>query len=84
MTDSPAHLGPNSWLADEMYETYRANPAAVSAEWRAFFESGGDQLGAADDAPSIGAPANGAPPTPSSNGNGWPAPLGNGSRHHRQ
>ena len=40
MNDESSQLGPNSWLVDEMYETYRANPAAVDARWREYFENG--------------------------------------------
>ena len=41
MTDTlpPSHAvtGPNSWLVDEMYERYLANPNSVSASWQEFF-----------------------------------------------
>jgi 2-oxoglutarate dehydrogenase E1 component len=30
-------LGPNSWLVDEMYEQFLANPNSVSETWRDFF-----------------------------------------------
>ena len=31
-------FGANSWLVDEMYERYRADPASVSDTWQEFFE----------------------------------------------
>ncbi len=30
-------FGPNTWLIDDMYEEYRANPESVSESWREFF-----------------------------------------------
>ena len=30
-------FGANSWLVDEMYERYRADPASVSETWQEFF-----------------------------------------------
>jgi multifunctional 2-oxoglutarate metabolism enzyme len=35
----PSHAvtGPNSWLVDEMYERYLADPSSVSASWQEFF-----------------------------------------------
>jgi len=41
MPDDPQSrelFGANAWLVDDMYEQYRADPAAVSASWRDFFE----------------------------------------------
>jgi len=40
MSDSPttpASLGPNAWLVDEMFEQYLENPASVSESWQEFF-----------------------------------------------
>jgi len=34
---STGTLGPNTWLVDEMYEQYLANPQSVSATWQEFF-----------------------------------------------
>ena len=34
---TPSQLGPNSWLVDEMYEQFLADPAAVSESWQEFF-----------------------------------------------
>jgi len=34
-----ALFGLNDWLVEEMRERYRANPALVSASWRAYFEA---------------------------------------------
>ena len=35
--NSTRPLGPNTWLVDEMYEQYLANPTSVSATWQEFF-----------------------------------------------
>ncbi|MEI2653109.1 MAG: hypothetical protein V9G12_13350 [Microthrixaceae bacterium] len=34
---SSGTLGPNTWLVDEMYEQYLANPHSVSVTWQEFF-----------------------------------------------
>ncbi|MBX7068404.1 MAG: hypothetical protein K1X38_03375, partial [Microthrixaceae bacterium] len=34
---STGTLGPNTWLVDEMYEQYLANPHSVSVTWQEFF-----------------------------------------------
>ncbi len=34
---TPAAFGANSWLVDEMYERYRAEPTSVSESWQEFF-----------------------------------------------
>jgi multifunctional 2-oxoglutarate metabolism enzyme len=31
-------FGANSWLVEEMYEQYRADPDSVGESWREFFE----------------------------------------------
>ena len=31
-------FGANSWLVEEMYEQYRADPESVGESWREFFE----------------------------------------------
>jgi len=36
-SSSPS-FGANSWLVEEMYEQFRADPASVSATWQEFFE----------------------------------------------
>ena len=36
--ETAAAVGPNSWLVDEMYEQYLADPTSVSESWREFFE----------------------------------------------
>ena len=35
--ESAAAVGPNSWLVDEMYDQYVADPSSVSESWREFF-----------------------------------------------
>ncbi len=35
---SGSAFGANSWLVEEMYEQYRANPDSVGESWREFFE----------------------------------------------
>jgi len=44
MTAQDPRLGPNSWLVEEMYERWRANPRAVDDSWRALFEGGPDDV----------------------------------------
>ncbi|HNI35502.1 MAG TPA: 2-oxo acid dehydrogenase subunit E2, partial [Microthrixaceae bacterium] len=60
---STGTLGPNTWLVDEMYEQYLANPHSVSVTWQEFF---------ADYRPPGPAPS-GIVSTPA-NGNAVPAP----------
>ncbi len=36
--ESPAAFGANSWLVEEMYEQFRADPDSVSDTWREFFD----------------------------------------------
>ncbi len=54
--ESGQTFGANSWLVDEMYEQYRADPASVGEAWKEFFS---DYKGAADVAmvPAQSAPA---------------------------
>ena len=33
-----AAFGANSWLVEEMYEQFRADPSSVGENWREFFE----------------------------------------------
>ncbi|MDG2112961.1 MAG: 2-oxo acid dehydrogenase subunit E2, partial [Actinomycetota bacterium] len=40
MTSHDPRLGPNSWLVEEMFERWRANPSTVDDSWRALFEEG--------------------------------------------
>jgi 2-oxoglutarate decarboxylase len=64
MTPEDPRLGPNSWLVEEMFERWRANPSAVDASWRALFEQAPaehDRLEAAE--PSAVAVLD-TPPTP--------------------
>ena len=53
MPEDSAAVGPNTWLVDEMYEQYLADPSSVSESWQEFFE---------DYRPSTGSSA--APPEP--------------------
>jgi multifunctional 2-oxoglutarate metabolism enzyme len=62
-------FGANSWLVEEMYEQYRADPESVGESWREFFEDYRSMTAAAHTAPAAtGAPAAlvapAAPPTP--------------------
>ncbi|MFV1992061.1 MAG: 2-oxo acid dehydrogenase subunit E2, partial [Acidimicrobiales bacterium] len=41
MATDPSELGANSWLIDDMYQQFRENPSAVSAEWQHYFASMG-------------------------------------------
>jgi 2-oxoglutarate decarboxylase len=36
--ETPAAFGANSWLVEEMYEQFRADPDSVSDTWREFFD----------------------------------------------
>ena len=59
-------FGPNAWLVEDMYDSYRADPTSVSASWREFFTDYRPAVTPAGGAPA-GAPAPGAPapaPTP--------------------
>ncbi|HEY3484923.1 MAG TPA: multifunctional oxoglutarate decarboxylase/oxoglutarate dehydrogenase thiamine pyrophosphate-binding subunit/dihydrolipoyllysine-residue succinyltransferase subunit [Ilumatobacteraceae bacterium] len=58
-------FGANSWLVEEMYEQYRADPNSVGESWREFFEdyrSSNPSVNAA--APAAPAPAPGAQAAP--------------------
>ncbi|MEO6123168.1 MAG: 2-oxo acid dehydrogenase subunit E2 [Ilumatobacteraceae bacterium] len=64
-------FGANSWLVDEMYEHYRADPNAVSEAWQEFFSdyksngptpSATGANGTAPSAPPVSAPPMSAPP----------------------
>src|SRR6478672_12620901 len=67
-------LGPNSGLAEELYQRYLENPAAVDAHWRDYFDRqpavpNGGPAPATTPAPAAPAPAPAssapaAPPTP--------------------
>ncbi|HSS11642.1 MAG TPA: 2-oxo acid dehydrogenase subunit E2, partial [Acidimicrobiales bacterium] len=35
--EADASLGPNAWLADDMYEQYRQDPSSVNESWQEFF-----------------------------------------------
>jgi multifunctional 2-oxoglutarate metabolism enzyme len=58
---SPA-FGANTWLVEEMYEQYRADPASVGETWQEFFEDYKSTATAAAPAPSA-APVE-TPPAP--------------------
>ncbi|MUH50522.1 MAG: multifunctional oxoglutarate decarboxylase/oxoglutarate dehydrogenase thiamine pyrophosphate-binding subunit/dihydrolipoyllysine-residue succinyltransferase subunit [Actinobacteria bacterium] len=59
--ESGQSFGANSWLVDEMYEQYRADPQAVGEAWREFF-SDYKSGGAAIAAPTIATPSPPAAP----------------------
>jgi 2-oxoglutarate dehydrogenase E1 component len=65
--ESAAAVGPNSWLVDEMYEQYLADPTSVSESWREFFDDYRPATGSAppplDASPSGFAPTAAAAPT---------------------
>ena len=60
------NLDPNAWLIDEARRQYLANPASVSAEWRAYFEQANGAEASASDStatpPTHQAPTADAPP----------------------
>ncbi len=80
----PEVFGPNTWLVEEMYEQYRADPASVSDSWREFFAdyvsavpavagNGASTAAPAAASPAAAAPAPAAPaPAPAAPG---PAPA---------
>jgi multifunctional 2-oxoglutarate metabolism enzyme len=67
MTD----FGANSWLADEMEERYRSDPASVPEEWRSYFAGDGAPPANGRPAPTPAAPAPTAPAPPAAK----PAPA---------
>ena len=56
---SGSAFGANSWLVEEMYEQYRADPASVGESWRDFFEDYRSVTAAAH--PETARPAAGPP-----------------------
>jgi 2-oxoglutarate dehydrogenase E1 component len=52
-------FGPNSWLVDEMYEQYLADPESVAEAWREFFAD--YRPGAAPPRPTVASPVVAAP-----------------------
>src|SRR3954451_10792670 len=62
-------FGANSWLVEEMYEQYRADPDSVGESWREFFEDYRSMTAAAhpelapQPAPAEPVPAEQAAPT---------------------
>jgi 2-oxoglutarate dehydrogenase complex dehydrogenase (E1) component-like enzyme len=37
IADRTQDFGANSWLVEEMYEQFRADPSSVTEPWREFF-----------------------------------------------
>jgi len=63
-------FGPNAWLVEDMYDRYRADPAAVGESWQEFFADYQPVLPGKDapvyravQAPASGARTNGSAPT---------------------
>ncbi|MGH9098449.1 MAG: 2-oxo acid dehydrogenase subunit E2, partial [Acidimicrobiales bacterium] len=57
-------FGPNTWLVEDMYDSYRADPTSVSESWREFFTDYRPAVTPATTAvgaPSPAAPASSAP-----------------------
>jgi 2-oxoglutarate dehydrogenase E1 component len=72
MADRQQDFGANSWLVEEMYEQFRADPGSVSDAWREFFSDYRSQAGTGNGSPAPvqqPAPAAVHPAAPSS-GNG--------------
>ena len=67
-------FGANSWLVEEMYEQYRADPDSVGESWREFFEDYRSMTAAAH--PELAQPARrrrpSAEPAPAASGAGTP------------
>ena len=60
-------FGTNSWLVEEMYERYVADPGEVAGPWREFFEDyapNGDSAGSASTAPPVVEAKPSTPPAP--------------------
>ncbi|HWE70370.1 MAG TPA: hypothetical protein VG205_08395, partial [Acidimicrobiales bacterium] len=53
-------FGPNTWLVEDMYDSYRADPTSVSESWREFFTDYRPTVTSAAAAPV----ATAAPPAP--------------------
>ncbi len=69
-------FGANSWLVEEMYEQYRADPSSVSEAWREFFSDYKSLHGNGAAPAPVQAAAPAAPSVPTSDGNGAaPAPA---------
>src|SRR5687767_3540924 len=64
-------FGANSWLVEEMYEQYRADPESVGESWREFFEDYRSMTAAAH--PELAQPA--AQPAPPESAPAEPASL---------
>jgi 2-oxoglutarate dehydrogenase E1 component len=62
MQNADAQLGANSWLVDEMYRDFLANPASVSESWREFFSDYRPGSGAGAAFPSAQTPPQPAAP----------------------
>jgi len=60
-TDQPATFGANSWLVEEMYEQFRADPSSVSENWREFFDDYKSLAPAAPAPAPVATPAPAAP-----------------------
>ncbi len=60
--ESAAAVGPNTWLVDEMYEQYVADPSSVSESWREFFADYRPATGSVPQPLEPTAPASLAPP----------------------
>ncbi len=78
MPEDSAAVGPNTWLVDEMYEQYLADPSSVSESWQEFFEdyrpSTGSSAAPPEPPPAPAAPA--APAKPAAPAAPAPAPEG--------
>ncbi|MFP5487666.1 MAG: multifunctional oxoglutarate decarboxylase/oxoglutarate dehydrogenase thiamine pyrophosphate-binding subunit/dihydrolipoyllysine-residue succinyltransferase subunit [Acidimicrobiia bacterium] len=75
-TESSGSFGANSWLVEEMYEQYRADPDSVGASWREFFEDYRSVTDAAHPQPQPTAqPAPAPAPAPAATPAPAPAPA---------
>ncbi len=73
--DAGRGFGTNSWLVEEMYEKYRADPASVGDAWREFFSDFRSAEPAPHLAPVPPAAAEAAAPAPPAAPAGQPAPA---------
>jgi 2-oxoglutarate dehydrogenase E1 component len=80
--EQPATFGANSWLVEEMYEQFRADPSSVSENWREFFDdykSLAPQLAPAPSAlPTVTAPTAAPAAAPATTAAPAPAPAVDG------
>jgi len=64
LADRTQDFGANSWLVEEMYEQFRADPASVSEAWREFFSDYRSMTNGAQTTAAPASPAQASAPAP--------------------